>query len=400
MDVQKYKILYKEGEAEISEKKSRFIAHIAPAQTEEEAQAFIEKIKKQYWDARHNCWAYSIGEKQPALRCSDDGEPSGTAGKPMLEVLTGQELHNVVAVVTRYFGGTLLGTGGLIRAYTKSTQEGIKESMVIEKCLGVMLSLTCDYTTSGKIQYLTATEHIPVLDTVYTDNVTFEMIVPGRKKMDVQKYKILYKEGEAEISEKKSRFIAHIAPAQTEEEAQAFIEKIKKQYWDARHNCWAYSIGEKQPALRCSDDGEPSGTAGKPMLEVLTGQELHNVVAVVTRYFGGTLLGTGGLIRAYTKSTQEGIKESMVIEKCLGVMLSLTCDYTTSGKIQYLTATEHIPVLDTVYTDNVTFEMIVPVEEVGSVEKKFMEASMGKAVLKKGEETYYAEIDGKISYDL
>ena len=109
--------------------------------------------------------------------------------------------------------------------------------------------------------------------------------------MDVQKYKILYKEGEAEISEKKSRFIAHIAPAQTEEEAQAFIEKIKKQYWDARHNCWAYSIGEKQPALRCSDDGEPSGTAGKPMLEVLTGQELHNVVAVVTRYFGGTLLG-------------------------------------------------------------------------------------------------------------
>lgn len=136
------------------------------------------------------------------------------------------------------------------------------------------------------------------------------------------------------------------------------------------------------------------------MLEVLTGQELHNVVAVVTRYFGGTLLGTGGLIRAYTKSTKEGIKESMVIEKCLGVMLSLTCDYTTSGKIQYLTATEHIPVLDTVYTDNVTFEMIVPVEEVGSVEKKFMEASMGKAVLKKGEETYYAEIDGKISYDL
>ena len=216
----------------------------------------------------------------------------------------------------------------------------------------------------------------------------------------VNNYKTVYRGGTAEIVEKKSRFIAHSAHVESEEEALAFIEQIKKQYWDARHNCWAYSIGEKQPALRCSDDGEPSGTAGKPMLEVLTGQELHNVVAVVTRYFGGTLLGTGGLIRAYTKSTQEGIKESMVIEKCLGVMLSLTCDYTTSGKIQYLTATEHIPVLDTVYTDNVTFEMIVPVEEVGSVEKKFMEASMGKAVLKKGEETYYAEIDGKISYDL
>lgn len=214
--------------------------------------------------------------------------------------------------------------------------------------------------------------------------------------MSSQKYKILYQEGEAEISEKKSRFIAHIAPAQTEEEAQAFVENIKKQYWDARHNCWAYSVGEIQPALRCSDDGEPSGTAGKPMLEVITGQEIHNVVAVVTRYFGGTLLGTGGLIRAYTKSTQEGIKESTVIEKCLGQKISLTCDYTTSGKIQYITATDNIPVLDTIYTDNVTFEMIIPVEELGMAEKKFMEASMGKAILEKGEEAYYAEINGVI----
>lgn len=206
---------------------------------------------------------------------------------------------------------------------------------------------------------------------------------------------------EEEIVEKKSKFIATLCYIKNEEQANNLIKDIKKQYHDARHNCFAYRIMTESGVVeRFSDDGEPSGTAGKPMLEVLTGQELHNVVAVVTRYFGGTLLGTGGLIRAYTKSTQEGIKESMVIEKCLGVMLSLTCDYTTSGKIQYLTATEHIPVLDTVYTDNVTFEMIVPVEEVGSVEKKFMEASMGKAVLKKGEETYYAEIDGKISYDL
>ena len=101
--------------------------------------------------------------------------------------------------------------------------------------------------------------------------------------MDVQKYKILYKEGEAEISEKKSRFIAHIAPAQTEEEAQAFIEKIKKQYWDARHNCYAYSIGEHREFTRCSDDGEPSGTAGRPMLDVILGEEIYNVAVVVTR---------------------------------------------------------------------------------------------------------------------
>ena len=212
---------------------------------------------------------------------------------------------------------------------------------------------------------------------------------------------ILEKELSAEIVEKKSRFIANLFYVDSVEEAEEKIKITKKRYYDAKHNCFAYIVNDDKVFIKkSSDDGEPSGTAGKPMLEVLTGQELHNVVAVVTRYFGGTLLGTGGLIRAYTKSTQEGIKESTVIEKCLGVMLSLTCDYTTSGKIQYLTATDHIPVLDTVYTDNVTFEMIVPVEEVGSIEKKFMEASMGKAVLEKGEETYYAEIDGKITYDL
>ena len=212
--------------------------------------------------------------------------------------------------------------------------------------------------------------------------------------------KRVHKDGSAQITEKKSRFIGDVYNIENEEDALYYINETKKKYWDARHHCYAYIIGNNNEVQKFSDDGEPSGTAGKPIMDIILSEKIHNCLIVVTRYFGGTLLGTGGLIRAYTKSTQEGIKESMVIEKCLGVMLSLTCDYTTSGKIQYLTATEHIPVLDTVYTDNVTFEMIVPVEEVGSVEKKFMEASMGKAVLEKGEETYYAEIDGKISYDL
>ena len=125
--------------------------------------------------------------------------------------------------------------------------------------------------------------------------------------MDVQKYKILYKEGEAEISEKKSRFIAHIAPAQTEEEAQAFIEKIKKQYWDARHNCYAYIIGDKGQIQRFSDDGEPQGTAGKPILDIIAATGLVNCLIIVTRYFGGVLLGTGGLIRAYQASAKAGL---------------------------------------------------------------------------------------------
>ena len=149
--------------------------------------------------------------------------------------------------------------------------------------------------------------------------------------MAIQSYKVVWKGGEAEITEKKSRFIAHVAPAETEEEALAFIEEIKKKYWDARHNCTAYSIGIDQPILRCSDDGEPSKTAGMPMMEVLQGEGLHNVVAVVTRYFGGTLLGTGGLIRAYTKSTQEGIKNCQIITKRLGKRMEVRCDYSTSG---------------------------------------------------------------------
>ena len=214
--------------------------------------------------------------------------------------------------------------------------------------------------------------------------------------MDVQKYKILYKEGEAEISEKKSRFIAHIAPAQTEEEAQAFIEKIKKQYWDARHNCWAYSIGEKQPALRCSDDGEPSGTAGKPMLEVLTGQELHNVVAVVTRYFGGTLLGTGGLVRAYTDATRAGIENSDIVEKIPGRRVDLVMEYTDLGKLQYLLAQNEVLTEDTEYTDKVIIHALFSEEDKEGLKKKITEATSGRVAVREGDEVYFGTVGGEV----
>lgn len=133
-----------------------------------------------------------------------------------------------------------------------------------------------------------------------------------------QQYKILYRGGEGEIVEKKSRFIATTRPVKSEEEAIAFIEEMKKKYWDARHNCSAYVIGERGQVQRCSDDGEPSQTAGRPMLDVLLGEEVRNICVVVTRYFGGTLLGTGGLVRAYSSAVQEGLKNSAVVEKCLG----------------------------------------------------------------------------------
>ena len=124
----------------------------------------------------------------------------------------------------------------------------------------------------------------------------------------LESYINLIKGGEGEIVEKKSRFIGQIEVVKTEEEAYAFIEKIKKKHYDARHNCFAFSIGEDMPLQRFSDDGEPQGTAGKPMLEVINGSGIHNICIVVTRYFGGTLLGTGGLVRAYTDASKEALK--------------------------------------------------------------------------------------------
>lgn len=211
--------------------------------------------------------------------------------------------------------------------------------------------------------------------------------------MTSQKYKILYDPGEGEIVEKKSRFIAHTAAVNTEEEAQEFIEKIRKQYWDARHHCWAYRLGTIQPVERCSDDGEPSGTAGKPILEVIQGENIFHIVVVVTRYFGGTLLGTGGLIRAYTKSAQEGIRNSRVVEKCLGQELLIACDYTVSGKIQYWAATEQIPLIGIDYTQEVVFHMIVEENQTEAVKEKLIEISSGKAQITELGEKYFVLLE-------
>lgn len=120
-----YVLLIKGAEAELVEKKSRFIATVRPVASEEEAAAFIEEMKKKYYDARHNCSAFVIGDRGQLTRSSDDGEPSGTAGRPMLEVLLGSGIRNIAAVVTRYFGGTLLGTGGLVRAYSGVLKEAL-----------------------------------------------------------------------------------------------------------------------------------------------------------------------------------------------------------------------------------------------------------------------------------
>lgn len=209
-------------------------------------------------------------------------------------------------------------------------------------------------------------------------------------------YKILYQGGEGEIVEKKSRFIATTRPVESEEEAIAFIEEIKKKYWDARHNCSAYVIGERGQIQRCSDDGEPSQTAGRPMLDVLLGEEIRNICVVVTRYFGGTLLGTGGLVRAYSGAVQEGLRHSTVLEKHRGSRIEITTDYNGIGKIQYITAQMGLTTLDTVYTDQVTVTLMVPARQAAELIHQVTEKTNGKAVIEETEDIYYGILNKQI----
>ena len=204
-----------------------------------------------------------------------------------------------------------------------------------------------------------------------------------------QQIRILLEGGEGEIVEKKSRFIATVRAVETEAEATAFIEEIKKKYWDARHHCSAFVIGRRAELTRCSDDGEPSGTAGRPMLEVLLGEEIRNVAVVVTRYFGGTLLGTGGLVRAYTQAVKAGLAESKIGVERAGCEILVRTDYNGVGKLQYLMGQRGIVPVDSEYGADVQFRLIIPTEDCAELEKAITEASNGKAGWTKVKDLYY-----------
>lgn len=210
-----------------------------------------------------------------------------------------------------------------------------------------------------------------------------------------QKFRALYEGGQGEIIEKKSRFIATAFPVDSEEEALAHIEALKKKYWDARHNCYAYVIGEGQQLQRASDDGEPQGTAGRPILEVLLGEGVHNTLVVVTRYFGGVLLGTGGLVRAYTEAAHAGLAASRIIEKEHGQRLRLLADYNGIGKIQYILGQKGIPIENSIYEAEVTLEIITPLPEKEGLLQELVEATSGKIRCEEGEEVVFAMVEGK-----
>lgn len=211
-----------------------------------------------------------------------------------------------------------------------------------------------------------------------------------------ERYRTVYEGGEGELTEKKSRFIATVRPVQTERQALDFIEEMRKKYWDARHNCYVYTVGENRETTRMSDDGEPSGTAGRPMLDVVLGEDLYNVAVVVTRYFGGVLLGTGGLVRAYSGAVQEGLKASRIIEKVHGITLEITTDYSGVGKLQYIAAERGLPILDSEYTDRVVLYILVPAGEAAAVEKAITEGTGGRARIRREKERYFALADGEL----
>ena len=204
----------------------------------------------------------------------------------------------------------------------------------------------------------------------------------------LENYVNLIEGGEGEIIEKKSRFIGQVASVKTEEEAYAFIEKIKKKHYDARHNCFAFSIGEDMPLLRFSDDGEPQGTAGKPMLEVINNSGIHNICIVVTRYFGGTLLGTGGLVRAYTEAAKAGIENSRtrVVQRMFPV--NITTNYTDMGKLQYIFNTNEINIADTQFTDEVVFSIELPFTMKDRIIAEITEATSSRAAIEIGDEYF------------
>ena len=211
-----------------------------------------------------------------------------------------------------------------------------------------------------------------------------------------ESYQTVFTGGTAEIIIKKSKFIATVLPVETEEAAIEFIEGMKKKYWDASHNCSAYVIGTKLPLMRCSDDGEPSKTAGKPILDILVTHELTDLVVVVTRYFGGTLLGTGGLVKAYQAATQEGLKQSTIITKETGIKVKVSCDYTMLGKIQYLAAQEHITILSSEYTELVELILLIPSGILDYIKKRIAEHTNGSAILEAFEPVYFSIIDNKV----
>lgn len=212
----------------------------------------------------------------------------------------------------------------------------------------------------------------------------------------MEAYRTIYQEADATIEVKKSKFIGHAKPVNSEEEAQVFIKDIKKAYRDASHNVFAYTIGERDEIQKCSDDGEPSGSAGVPMLEVLKKEKLHNLVVVVTRYYGGVKLGVGGLIRAYTEAQKEAIREAKEVSRQVFCRLALQIPYELNDKIMYFIEKEGIILLDKAYLEQVNCTLLLEEEKTEEVMKQISEISNGQMPMHMAGKDFYTVYEGEV----
>ena len=195
----------------------------------------------------------------------------------------------------------------------------------------------------------------------------------------MNEYRIPASPGEAELTEKRSRFLGHVRMVESEEEAKAFIAEMKRKYYDARHNCWCYAI--QDGAERYSDDGEPQGSAGIPMLEVLRRRGVTNAVCVVTRYFGGVLLGTGGLLRAYTQSTADALDAAGIAVVRAWTEAEARCSYAQAERMKTEAAALGAVTEDVVYGADVTLKLLIPQEKTEAVKARLFDASAGSVRL-------------------
>lgn len=208
------------------------------------------------------------------------------------------------------------------------------------------------------------------------------------EELMLKKYRTVAQFGEAEIVIEKSIFIGYAKPVGSEEEALAFIQEIKKKHRDATHNVPAYVLGEHNDIQRCNDDGEPSGTAGVPVLEVLKKEDVRDVAVVVTRYFGGIKLGTGGLVRAYTKGAKIALEAAKIITRVLYQTVIVTVDYTMLGALQNQLRLKQYDTKNVVYDEQVHLHVWVETEGVVDFKAQVTEWTNGRAVIEDGEISY------------
>ncbi|MFZ5989148.1 MAG: YigZ family protein [Bacillota bacterium] len=203
-----------------------------------------------------------------------------------------------------------------------------------------------------------------------------------------KQYKTVLNSAVCEIEEKKSRFIATVKPVSTEEEALEFINGLKSKYWDATHNVYSYYIGGNNIIQRFSDDGEPSGTAGLPVLEVIKRMEVRDLAVVITRYFGGTLLGAAGLIRAYSKSAALGIEAAGIIVKKLCKEVRVVVEYTLFGKVQSLLISKGLIIKDVIYEQDVEIIVFIAEDEMESFIDLINETTNARSIIQPGDDSY------------